>query len=183
MPSMASNAAAVSPSPLPPFVTLLRRGDTYCAAGIGNVLVIVWNEAPTVPALDQVMEKMELMRQRFPDGGAMLVISRANSPGEHGAVKRSAEMLKAMVPWLKAVVAVNGGTGPFAKLVRVMMQTIMALVTRLPIETRLFGTPAETVQWLAGFLPGNGGLKISQGELQSGVDALLAHFPPAGSSS
>ncbi len=166
------------PRPLPSNLKVVRSSRSYCCAYLGNVFLVVWNEAPTVAALDQMQQDMGELQRSCPKGGGMLVVSRASSPGDHNAVKRSTDGLRAMAPWLKALAGVNGGTGILAKLVRVMMQTITTLAGNLPVECKLFGVPAEAAQWLAGGLGRAGCLEVTEAELQAGLAALLELYPP-----
>jgi hypothetical protein len=131
---------------------MLRVGvvdEVHASATFRDVLLVIWRQAPTLAALDDVHEAARQLTEAAPDGIGVLGVAQAGMP-MIGAVerRRAGDLLKEFGAHIRALASVIEGSGFLAGTTRSVM-TAITLMARPPSPVKIFATVAEAVAWQA----------------------------------
>ena len=142
----------------------------HATMSYGAVFFQVWAGACTLPAADGIDHALGALARRFPDGIALVGLSR---PGvsvvpPSDVRERLAAMFERHASGVRCIATVIAGEGFIAATKRAVIATI-AMVARQAIPLQIFEEPASSCRWVFERLAGLPGCPTSAGALHEAL--------------
>jgi len=122
----------------------------YAIGSLGNILIAVFDQVPTLESVDETANTGRQLLARFPRGGYLHLANAtvAQPPPDNATRRAYVAMMREFGPRLDAASVIVDGGGVTAALIRSVI-TGMVLIGRPSFPVKVFDASVPACAWLA----------------------------------